>query len=65
MLRSVSKQRAKVVSAEASAEANHLLSDLRVVGAQNDRFVQEALDRENAMFGHGTRPGNRTKIEKR
>src|SRR5215475_55427 len=49
MLRSLSKQRAKVASAEASAEASHLLSDLRVVGAQNDRFVQEALDRENAV----------------
>src|SRR6516164_6112265 len=60
MLRSVSKQRAKVASAEASAEASHLLSDLRVVGAQNDRFVQEALDRENAMFGHGTRPARAT-----
>ena len=42
------EQRAKVASAEASAEAGHLVV-FECVGAQNDQFVQKALDREDVF----------------
>lgn len=58
MLRSVSKRRAKVTSAETCADACHLPFDLPVVWcAKNDQFVHEA--RENA-FELFMRPMNDT-----